>query len=187
MLSWVPGNLFYFFLPIWWGLEGTAALRAIFNLLLPVLHGIGALGVLLLPALVRVRGTPVFRRSLITLAAVFTGFAAVYWLALFAFGETATNWLYESRYDEYMGLLPILGLLPFATGLVAVLGGALRAIERPDLVFWAYVGSSLTALLIGLPLIARLGPLGGAVAQVAAASVTVHGLLWAVAIVRRPK
>ena len=186
MLSWVPGNVFYFFLPIWWGLEGTAALRAMYNLLLPVLHGIGAIGVLLLPALVRVRGTPDFRRSILGFSAVFVAFAATYWLALVTLGDSAANWLYESQYDGFANLLPVLGLLPFATGLVAVLGGALRAIERPDLVFWAYVASSFTAILVGLPLSAQFGPMGGAAAQVAAAAVTFLGLLLAVTIVRRP-
>jgi O-antigen/teichoic acid export membrane protein len=50
-LSWVPGNVYYLLLPAFAGLEAAGAVRAVSNLVLPVLHLNAALGILLLPAL----------------------------------------------------------------------------------------------------------------------------------------
>ncbi|CAM3384882.1 hypothetical protein [Rhodothermus bifroesti] len=42
-LSWVPGNIYYLALPAFHGLEAAAQLKALMNLLMPILHFNGAL------------------------------------------------------------------------------------------------------------------------------------------------
>jgi O-antigen/teichoic acid export membrane protein len=52
---WVTDNIYFLVLPVWAGLAEAGGLKALLNLAMPALHGIAALGVLLLPILVRDR------------------------------------------------------------------------------------------------------------------------------------
>ncbi len=163
-LMWLPGNLYYAALPLWAGLEATAALRAIVNLLTPILRGNSALAVLLVPAFVRAqksRGGEGFAREASRLLALFIAAAVAYGLILIFLGEDLLALLYGGRYGEYARLLLPATLLPLASAVIAVLGSALRARERPDLVFRSYLASSLVTLTGGLGLTAVAGVVGG--------------------------
>ncbi|MGH7830279.1 MAG: hypothetical protein ACREP8_08875, partial [Candidatus Binatia bacterium] len=48
-LTWVPSSISYVLLPAWVGLEGSAALRAVMNLVMPVIQANAAVSSLLLP------------------------------------------------------------------------------------------------------------------------------------------
>lgn len=52
-LTWLPGNVYYAVLPIWVGLEGSAALKAMQNFVMPILLTITAVGLVVLPEYVR--------------------------------------------------------------------------------------------------------------------------------------
>jgi hypothetical protein len=56
----------------------------------------------------------------------------------------------------------MLGLLPLAIGIGHTMNAALKSMEKPKLVFSAYVCSGSVTLLFGIPLI-RLSDLRGAV------------------------
>lgn len=163
-LGWVPGNVFYVLLPIWAGLEATGALRATFNFLAPVIQASAALGLVLLPALVGVRGTRLFRTRLLTAGALFVLAALAYWLLLGAFHGPLMHWVYGGKYDDFSPLLIVLGALGVSSALLSVGGAALRSVERPDHVFWAYALSSLIAVGLGLALIPGHGVQGAAIA-----------------------
>ena len=57
-------------------------------------------------------------------------------------------------------LVPLVGLLAFLSGVAAVLGAALRVLERPDTVFWSYLVSSAVALGVGVFLARTLATAG---------------------------
>lgn len=78
------------------------------------------------------------------------------------FGRLLTHVLYGGRYDDAAPLLPLLVLLPVVMGLGHTMNAALKAVESPKLVFWAYVCSGAVTFVIGTPLVIRLG-LRGAV------------------------
>ena len=61
-----------------------------------------------------------------------------------------------------------------ATGVQAVLGGALRALERPDKVFWPYMLSTIGTLTVGVAMILVWG-LTGATYSLVLAAVSVQG------------
>ena len=85
--------------------------------------------------------------------ALFLSGAAVYLGLLWLFRSEVLQFLYAGKYTKYAGSpLLLIGLLPFGASLTAILGGALRALERPDSIFSCYVGASIAAFLIGLPL-----------------------------------
>jgi O-antigen/teichoic acid export membrane protein len=163
-VTWFPSNVYYALLPVWIGLEGSGALRAFANLTLPLMHTIGALSVLLLPLLVRVRqgaGTRAMTRTLKSYLALFFSGSAVYLALLWIFRAEAFHLIYAGKYQEY-GPWPLIlvGILPFSASLTMVLACALRALEHPDWIFWSYVGSSVVALAAGVPLAAVYGVCG---------------------------
>jgi len=87
--------------------------------------------------------------------------STVYLGLLLYFRSEVLNLCYAGKYVEY-GWLPVflVGLLPITVSLNAVLACGLRALERPDWIFWCYVGSSVVTLVAGIPLTATLGIVG---------------------------
>ncbi|MGO8772981.1 MAG: lipopolysaccharide biosynthesis protein [Terracidiphilus sp.] len=163
--GWVTESIYYLVLPAWVGLAEVGALKALLNLAMPALQTIGALGVLLMPILVLDRdsgGPRAMKRTIkLSLALFFLG-SACYLALLWGFRLQIFHFLYAGKYAAYASWpLLLAGLLPFAQSLPNVMGGALGALERPDLVFWSSVGSCAVTLALGVPLASTLG-VGGA-------------------------
>ena len=175
-LSWAAGNTYFFVLPLFGGLGATAAFKALSNLVLPILQANIALSTLLLPTLVRVRGQPRFRTVLLLGFACFIGGSVVYWVFLGVFSEAVIKLLYDGQYLEHAHLLWIIGIVPILSGIGAVLSNALRALERPDQVFWAYLGSAVSTLSLGLWAAIRWG-VGGAAFGSVFAMLVMAGIL----------
>lgn len=179
LLSWVPGNVALILLPIWHGLEAAAILRALNNVLMPIVHINTALGALLLPALVHARqlGRDHMMRLGRNATVFFMAGTVVYWLFLGFFAEPAMAILYDSRYTEHASVLWVLGFLPVAGTFVLTAGALLRAMERPDRVVRAYAVSTALSLTVGVFPIWFLG-LTGAVAFMILSSIVAACLLW---------
>jgi len=128
---------------------------------------IAAVSTLLLPSLTQVRGEARFGTLVRYSTVLFVFGSVVYWLFLGLFHDPLVAWLYGGQYGEDAQLLWILGLVPLATGVVSVLGAALRAFERPDQVFWAYAFSAVLGLMLGVTLMFAWGVVGAAVGLVA--------------------
>ncbi|HET7551497.1 MAG TPA: hypothetical protein VFK04_09405 [Gemmatimonadaceae bacterium] len=176
VISWLPSNLLLVAMSTFTGLAGSAAFKAMLNLVMPLLQSLSALAILLLPTLVRVRGRPAFRKLSLFALALFVGGAVAYWLALGAFAEPLVHLLYKGRYHDTAELLWVIGLLPISAAVVAVLSTMLRAIERPDQIFWAYVVSAIVTATVGIAALAYWGLLGAAVGQLAASLATAISL-----------
>ena len=162
VLSWITGATPVFLLPLWGGLESVAVLKALINPLLPMQHVITSLSVLLVPGLVR-RGRGSSFAQLVNLAmTVFLAGGAIYAAFLVFFAGPLVNWMYGGRYDTAARWLPFLTPLLLTSGVSSAFSGALRAANRPDLLFKAYACSAVTALVLAVPLL-RHGGIGGAV------------------------
>ena len=86
---------------------------------------------------------------------------------------------YGGRYSQYMGWpLLLAGALPIGTCLYSVLGNGLRALERPDRMFWAFIGSSAAAVLFGIPFTAKFGVSGALLGNHCSAIVFIAALWW---------
>lgn len=180
-INWVPANVYFVLLPIWGGLAAAGAFRALCNLLLPIANLYTAFGPILLPALVRARGTAAFPGRTRTAAIGFLGGGVLSWALLALFGRPLVSWLYAGKYDAFAPALAWLGAASLTFGLAAVAEGALRALERPDRVFWSNACSCAVALTLGVLLVPRLGVLGaclGLVASSMAAGVLMSWHLW---------
>lgn len=177
-LTWIPENIYYLALPLWGGLESTAALRAMMNLIVPATHLYDALSILLLPLLVRTRGGAGFKQLTFLALALFALGAALFWLFLGLFHQPLVTLLYGGQYSEYSYLLWILGFLLLSFGILSVLGAALRALERPEKVFSAYALSAVVALTVGLGFLYIWGIVGAVAGFLISSIVAVGALAW---------
>ena len=149
-LIWVPQNSYYLLLPMWGGLEAGASLKALMNLIMPITHANTSLSTLLLPALVRNRGSAKFGALLRFALAFFVLGSVLYWVFLGVFHDELITWLYGGRYGASADLLWFLGLLPISGGVIAAFAASLRAYERPDQIFRATAASAGATLTLGL-------------------------------------
>jgi O-antigen/teichoic acid export membrane protein len=177
-LTWIPGNVYYLLLPAWGGLEASAVFKALMNLIMPILHANTALSALLVPILVRARRDGGFGRLVCLALVLCTLGSALYLVLLGLFHHQLVIWLYRGQYSEYANLLWLLGFSLLITGAVNVLGAALRALERPDRVFWAYLCTTVVALTLGFGFIAAWGVVGAAVGYLLSTAVKALAM-WA--------
>jgi len=177
--NWVTDNIYFIVLPAWLGLAQAGALKALLNLAQPASQSISALGVLLMPILVRdreIRGLGGMARTMKLSTILLISGSAVYMALLWVFRAHIFHSLYGSKFSGYDSWpLLAVGLIPIAQGLPNVVGAALGAIERPKLGFWADSWSAGFALVVGVPLAFWLG-VGGALLGIAL-SYTVMGFL----------
>jgi O-antigen/teichoic acid export membrane protein len=185
-LSWACGQIYYLFLPLWHGLEASASLKALMNLILPIQMATMALSILLVPSLTQARGEARFS-TLVRFATMFFVLCTVlYWLFLGLFHGPLMTLLYGGQYAEDANLLWILGLMPISAGVSGVLGAVLRAFERPDLAFWAYVLSATLSVTLGLLMVFMWGVVGAVLGEVVcSAAITGATIYLLIAFKRR--
>lgn len=158
---WVSNNIYYLVLPAWAGLAEAGGLKALLNLAQPGFQSITALGLLLVPILVRdldSGGLRAMKRTMKMSLGLFLLGSACYLALLWEFRYQIIHFLYAGKYTGYASWpLLLAGLLPFALSLSNVPGGGLLALEKPNLVFWSAVASGVAALVLGIPLASILG------------------------------
>lgn len=179
ILTWFYSFIYYLVLPRWYGLAASGSLKALQNLILPILHSDGALVTLLLPQFVRSRRIP-GRFSLIVsaTAAGFSIEAACYWLMLLFFGERIVALLYGGTFHFDHSVLLMIGAVPPLSSLVNILGNALRAREEPEGVFWATIAAVVVAGTFGIAAVAVAGINGAIIGMVSSSAVQVTVMLW---------
>ena len=178
LLTWIPANAYFLLLPLWGDLGDSGTLKALKNLVMPVLHINGAFAVLLVPELVKARAEGRFWNLIVMALAFFTAGAAAYWLFIGFFGAEVTGWLYGGQYVEYANLLWLLGSTAVLGAVITVLSAALRAIESPRWIFRAYVLSAVVTLTIGVACLALWSLQGVVIAEVLTALATAAGLVF---------
>ena len=176
LLNWMPTDFFLLVLSFWGGLQDTAALKALTNLLQPALQTQYVLTNLLTPVFVRLRGRPQFTRTLLGASGAALIAFGGYWVLVGWFHAPLMRWVYAGRFAEQSALLWGLGALPMLAGLGAVLTSALRALERPDRVFVSAVIASGVAVAC-VPFVGLWGLTGVAAARVVS-SLAFIATLW---------
>jgi O-antigen/teichoic acid export membrane protein len=167
LLYWTQGQVFYLVLPLWNGLEATAALRALTNFVMPVLQSDGALVTLLAPELARIRlHTNDLSRYLRWATRLFAIEGLVYWAVIVVFRRDLVMYVYGGKYVGSADLLIVLGALPLLGSRLNILGAVLRAFERTDQLFRATVASAVASLAVGFATMATLGIYGAVFATV---------------------
>lgn len=146
-------------------LKDVAGLRAISMLVMSIDQVFVAIALLVLPMMAaryasRVVGEffSLWRMYLLSILLIGGTFVA----AVLLFGGPVLHWIYAGKFDDVSGLLARLAFLPVVMGIGHTMNVALKAAEKPDMVFYAYVASGLTTFLIGIPFMTHFG-LRGAV------------------------
>jgi O-antigen/teichoic acid export membrane protein len=174
----VPSESSFLLLPLWHGLGATAAFKALVNLTMPLRNMHIALGMLMLPVLARVRGTARFGHLILLAAVVLVLGSALYWAPVVLFHRPLLAWLYGGRYEGHLEVLWFLGLYLLTSSVADILGGGLRALERPDLVFRANILATVAALTFGLWGIVRWGVVGAAGGIALSSAVRAIAVWW---------
>jgi O-antigen/teichoic acid export membrane protein len=152
-------------------------LRAYSNLVMPFLQANLAMGMLILPLLVRSRGTPRFNRIVLFGLAALSGAPIVLALILGAFPTQALNLLYNGTYPTNTDLMWAIAIHPVASGAFVVFHTALQSHQKPQFVFYASAVAAFAALIIGWPLAETYGATGAAIGM--AVAFTVNALVSA--------
>ena len=179
VLSWMPQHLLYPLLALWYGSESPAAFKAVMIFIMPASHSYSALTVLLLPAFVKARQEGTFKKFVTSWFIFLSALMALYWLFLILAGPWLMDFLLRGKYNDMAGLLSVAGAIPLVACMSSVLCTALRAMERPDLVLWSYVGSAVTTVTVSVALIMKLNEAGAAMGNALAKAV---GLILIIAL-----
>jgi O-antigen/teichoic acid export membrane protein len=107
------------------------------------------------------------------------GVTSIFALGVRLTGTRLLHLLYAGKFDELGPLLFLLALVPLCMGIGNTAGDAIRAAEKPHLVFYAYVSSAIATFLIGIPLVIFFGLRGAAWGMIVSASTYSIALLIA--------
>ncbi len=103
--SWILANVYYFILSFEYGLEETAALRALLLIYMPVLHTIVAVPRVLTGKLVRDKETINCNQAVwVALVGLSVG-SALYSFLVGHYRETIVSWLFRAQFDAYANQL----------------------------------------------------------------------------------
>jgi O-antigen/teichoic acid export membrane protein len=140
-------------------------LRALYNVVLPLDQLFAAMSLVVLPVMCSryARGkmaglVPLWRRYCLGWFATASAFV----VAVYLCGRPVMHLLYAGRFDNISSLVLVIAFLPLVLGTGHTVNGALKAAEKPDLVFYAYAFSGAATFSLGIPLVIRFG-LRGAV------------------------
>lgn len=168
LVGWISSSIYYPLVAVFSGLEATAALKAIDNLLLPMQQVITALSLVIIPKVAnQFNGSNIYLREVaIKLTGFFSGFVILYLLTIYLFKDIFIRFLYgaDSTYLQFLWLLPLIGSILIARAVADLgIGVSLRIIERFDILFKTSVANSLVTVTFGIFLIWKYGILGAGV------------------------
>ena len=165
LLLWIPGNILFLTVPLTSGLEEAGALRALFNLALPMLHVFSAVSVVFIPRFVTLTGTAL-RILFAKVLAFSSACALLYCILLGIVGERLLQLLYASRYDDAAVGLWWMGGLVVASAMMGVFATLLRAKEKLKPVAAGYLAAAGVAATTGILFAIEWGVEGAAAGMV---------------------
>jgi O-antigen/teichoic acid export membrane protein len=188
----LTGQAYYWLAAAFLSLKDVGELRALYNLVTPVDQIFAAVILLLLPMMSfrfasrRMAGLiPLWRAYCLFTLLVTSGYA----LFMNIFGKLLLHLLYDGKFDDLTSLLGLLALLPLVMAVGNTVNAALKASEKPQAVFAAYITSGAATFVLGLPLILHFGIRGAVYGMLASGAIYTTTLciifLWVLAAERR--
>lgn len=165
LVAWIPAYVFYPLVTKFSGLAASGDLRALNNFVSPLDQTFAALTLLFLPYAARVkaeRTVKEFRALARNLFLLSIGASVAYWLVIVNFHTSLFGLLYSGRYTEVAYLLPAVAVGSVLWTAAYGPAIALRAMESPKSVFFAYLATTVICLTIGT-LATRMFGLRGAI------------------------
>ena len=165
-LSWVPLNLYYIVIPFFNGLQASAMLKALMNLIMPILQFNAALAGLFVPVFTRSLNNGktwgYFRKGLLML----TAFSITYWIIIIAFGNNLFSWLYGGKFPAESYYFILIGSLPVISSWVNTFGALLKSLEKPNIVALSYALAAIVSV-IAIIIIVYIGFAGALIGMIA--------------------
>jgi O-antigen/teichoic acid export membrane protein len=154
VVTWIPYYMYYPLVSAFRGMAAAGQLKALMNLSLPMEQSYTALAILFLPYAARVcreKGISSSGKLVRRIIMLFVGGAVLYWGLMIPFKGVVFHVLYGGKYMEVAPLIPYVAL--GTTMWSAAFGPAilLRAIESPNLIFYARLVASILSLVVGVP------------------------------------
>jgi O-antigen/teichoic acid export membrane protein len=152
IVNWMPWNLHILVLSLILPIREIAALRALYNVILPVIHVLIALAGISLPLFAeRFRNRPGERTQLVKLfASLSAGIAICYTAFLFLVGPKALEFVYKENYPDVYDLAPILAFAQIPLAVIMTFGLAYAALARSDKALRNYLPYVALTLILGL-------------------------------------
>ncbi len=166
LVMYLSSEVYYFLLPGVAGFEASGALRAVFNLFLPLMLFTAALSGLLLPLLVRAKDPAQLRRVMLGSMLLLAGVPVIWWAVAGLFQDRLLGLLYPGRFTDVGGLVWLVGLQPVVYGWESVMHAYLRSREQVGRVFASSLTAGVLSLAVGIPLMFEYGLMGAAVAAI---------------------
>ncbi|GAC1617542.1 MAG: hypothetical protein NVS9B13_04380 [Candidatus Acidiferrum sp.] len=151
----------------------VANLRAMTLLIAPAEQVFIALNYLVLPRLATFYGSgrrEEFLRLWKLYAVTILGVTGCFVAAIRLAGLPAIHFLYAGKFDGLFPMLTMLAFLPLVMGAGHTINAALKAMERPKLVFYGYGCSGAVGAVGGAPLVAHFGVRGAVYGMLLAAA-----------------
>ena len=163
---WLAGDAYYVIVASSASIRDVAILRAIQNFVRPISQFTVAVTLLLVPwasGRFADRDDVTFRRGINRVTMIFTAGAIAYLIALAVAGKWLTQFVYSGKYTEFAYLLPLM-TLPVLFGAAAEGPAiAVRAMQVPAEIFWAYAAAAVPTLLFGIFFARHWGIMGAAI------------------------
>jgi len=170
----LTGQAYYWLAAAFLSMKDVGELRAMYNLVTPVDQIFAAMILLILPIMSfrfasrRMAGlTPLWRTYCLLTLLVTSGYAVF----MNVFGKRLLHLLYRGKFDDLTPVLGILAFLPVVMGVGNTVNAALKASEKPQAVFSAYVTSGAATFVLGLPLILHSGIRGAVYGMLGSAAI----------------
>jgi O-antigen/teichoic acid export membrane protein len=170
----LTGQAYYWLAAAFLSMKDVGELRAMYNLVTPVDQIFAAMILLILPMMSfrfasrRVAGLIALWRTYCLFTFLVTSGYAVF---MNLFGKQLLHLLYGGKFDDLTSFLGILVLLPVVMGVGNTVNAALKASEKPQAVFAAYVTSGAATFVLGLPLILHFGIRGALYGMLASGAI----------------
>jgi O-antigen/teichoic acid export membrane protein len=155
-------------------LKEVGELRAIYMLVSPVDQVLTAITFLVLPMLAHRYASrrvddffSLWKKYLLFFVLISGGFV----LLAVLFGHPLVHLVYGGKFDEVSVLLGTLALVPLLMAIGNTMNAAMKSVERPNMVLYAYLASGVTTFVAGIPLVIRFGVRGAVYGMVVSAGV----------------
>jgi O-antigen/teichoic acid export membrane protein len=170
----LTGQAYYWLAAAFLSMKDVGELRAMYNLVTPVDQIFSAMILLILPMMSfrfasrRMGGLlPLWKGYCLFTLLVTAGYAVF----MNIFGKQLLHLLYGGKFDDLASFLGILALLPVVMGVGNTVNAALKASEKPQAVFAAYITSGMATFVLGLPLILHFGMRGAVYGMLASGAI----------------
>ncbi len=144
ILAWVPGNIYFILLPLFYSSELNAYFKALQNIGLPITHLNIAIVSLLVPFFIR-SANP--NKLIQQVSGLFVLIPVLYLLVILGLSGSIEHYIYNDKYDlKPLWLCALLlGIIPEI--IANVFKAFFRSIDRPELVTRINLGNAFMALL----------------------------------------